>query len=220
MRGLSPQEANRLVVGARGEINVTAGLYKGRYATNIQEVNEDLVGLSYPMMKGVLLPAYRAMDFDLVIDDGNALYLYPMSVVKVDVSTGLPLLWARIAGDVDRIQRRNFLRVSCFWDVSIFHLDREVAAPGSESWFVVKVVDISQGGFRFKVKWSGTFNENDDLLAYFILNQSYYYLLCRTTRIIHTVQGWDIGAKFDAVPSGVEKALLDYVRKQELSGRG
>ena len=147
----SVELASRFKIGTKVDISINAGLYKGRYASRVEDVKgDDLLCLAHPLLKGVLLPVYRDMSFLMNVEDGTAVYEYEMTVIRIDLKTGLPLLWAQIDGAPMRIQRRRFLRVDSFWNVKIFPLQVEIEKPMQGKWFDARVVDVSLGGYRFK----------------------------------------------------------------------
>jgi c-di-GMP-binding flagellar brake protein YcgR len=183
----------------------------------------DMVGLAHPLMGGSLLPAYRDLNFDFVMEDGNALYVFDMSVRRVETQTGLPIMWANLLDYPERIQRRHFLRVACLWNILIFHMGRERKEPMSAKWSPAKAIDISLGGYRFKISKgdSGdlTFETDDRILVFFTLSEKQYIMPGRATRIVQTNDSWEVGISFDSVSSSMEKKLFEYIRQQEIMWR-
>jgi c-di-GMP-binding flagellar brake protein YcgR len=210
-------------VGIKGEIVINAGIYKGRYASRVEDFKGDSVGFAHPLLGGALLPAYRDLNFDFVMEDGSALYVFPMSVRRVDMQSGLPIMWAVVFDWPKRIQRRQFLRVSCFWNIMIYHLGREVSQPMSSKWLPAKTMDISLGGYRFKISCADAgdliFESDDRILVHFVLAENEYMLLGRTTRIVQTGDSWEVGVGFDSLSSRMEKKLFEFIRQQEIMWR-
>ena len=213
--------SSRFKLGIKADISINAGLYKGRYASRVEDFKgDDLLGLAHPLLKGVLLPVYRDMSFLMSVEDGTAIYEYEMTVVRIDLKTGIPLLWARIEGEPTRIQRRRFLRVDSFWNVKIFPLQVEVEKPMQGRWFDARVVDISLGGYRFKAPHKGEFQQGDRFLLDFILAGKRYYIEGMASRIRVDENSWDVGVEFNMLPRSLERALFEYIRQQEMMGRG
>lgn len=214
---------SKLKPGLKGEIVINAGIYKGRYATRIEDLREESIGLAHPLLKGALLPTYRDMSFTFSIEDGGALYVFDMSVRRLDTQTGLPILWGTINDYPKRIQRRQFLRVSCLWDISIFHLDMEAKSPLSARWLDARAIDVSLGGCRFRLSDDAAgdlaFESGESLLVRFNLAGHEYFQIGRTSRIVHNPRTWEVGVVFDSVPVSVEKKLFEYIRQQEIMGR-
>lgn len=213
----------KTVVGTKVDIVIVAGLYKGHYPSRVEDFNEEneYVALAHPLMRGALLPIYRDMGFTLVIEDSSAVCEYQMSVVRLDLKTGLALLWARVEGGPNRIQRRRFLRVNCFWKAHLFFLEQEIKQPMSGRWYDVNVMDVSLGGFRFKGAIDMPVEKGHRFLLNFSLGKRILFLEGRASRV-QTLdeQMWDVGVEFDSLPVSVEKALFEYIRQQEMLGRG
>jgi c-di-GMP-binding flagellar brake protein YcgR len=213
--------ASKLQPGIKGEIAVNAGIYKGRYPSRVEDVDleNNIVGLAHPFMKGALMPAYRDMNLTFTLEDSTALYVFDLSVRRVDIQ-GPPIMWANILGEPERVQRRQFLRISCFWDVLIFHMENEVRQPMSSSWLSAKAIDISLGGYRFILPDEDagdlTFESGDRMCIRFDLASREQLHVGRATRIVHSDEKWEVGVSFDALPVSAEKKLFEYIRQQEI----
>jgi c-di-GMP-binding flagellar brake protein YcgR len=210
-------------VGVKGEIQVNAGIYKGRYASRVEDIKGETVGFAHPLISGALLPAYRDLNFDFVMEDGGALYVFPMAVRRVEMQAGLPIMWADMENYPKRIQRRQFLRVSCLWDALIFHMGCEMKEPMSGKWLPAKAIDISLGGYRFRItrgEAAGVFFELDDrILVCFTIDDDKHMLMGRVTRVITAGSSWEVGVGFDSLPSSAEKKLFGFIRRQEIIWR-
>lgn len=213
----------KMQAGIKGEIVINAGIYKGRYASRVEDMKGDMVGFAHPLMSGALLPAYRDLNFDFVMEDGSALYVFDMAVKRVEMQSGLPIMWAYHLDNPKRIQRRQFLRVSCLWNIMIYHLGREAKEPMSAKWLPAKAIDISLGGYRFKLPMAEamglTFESDDRILVFFTLSEKQYMLPGRTTRIVLAGSVWEVGVGFDSMSSSMEKRLFEYIRQQEIIWR-
>lgn len=210
---------SKLQPGIKGEIVIDAGIYKGRYSSRVEDVRGDTVGFAHPLMKGALLPAYREMNFVFVLEDSGALFEFKMAVRRVESKSGLPILWAVLLEYPKRVQRRNFLRVSCLWDVLIFPLNNEQSNAMSGRWTDAKIIDISLGGYRFKTPHDLHFENDDKVLVRFTLGGKEYFLLGRVSRVIHLKTSWEVGVELDSLASSVEKKLFEFIRQQEMLGR-
>jgi c-di-GMP-binding flagellar brake protein YcgR len=215
--------AYKMQVGVKGEIVINAGIYKGRYASRVEDIKNDIVGFAHPLIGGALLPAYRDLNFDFVMEDGSALYVFPMSVRRVEMQSGLPVMWADMTDYPQRIQRRQFLRVSCLWDILVFHMGFELREPMSSKWMPAKAIDISLGGYRFKISKEEAgpvaFETEDQILVYFTLYEKQYALAGKATRIVFENGSWEVGVSFDSLPAVVEKKLFEFIRQQEIIWR-
>jgi c-di-GMP-binding flagellar brake protein YcgR len=215
----------KLKPGLKGEIVIDAGVYRGRYPSRVEDILEDgIVGLAYPLFRGALLPVYRDLDFTFVFEDSGALYMFEMAVRRVDTQSGsVALMWAAVFGDPRRVQRRQFLRVSCPWDVKAFQVEWETSSPMSTHWMNGRALDISLGGIRFKITDENagghTFESGEKVFINFPLAGRQNFQLGRASRIVHTGGAWEIGVEFESLPSSVEKKLFEFIRQQEMTGR-
>jgi c-di-GMP-binding flagellar brake protein YcgR len=211
---------NKLQAGARGEIVINAGIYKGHYASYVEEIKSEMIGFAHPLMSNALLPVYRELEFDFVMEDGNAQYIFEMAVRRVEIQGGLSILWAVLQEPPKRIQRRQFLRVPCLWDISVFHTEYEKREPMSAKWLPAHAINISLGGYRFKISREDSrgvrFEHGDKLLVFFELSGRQYMLMGSAMRIEYAENFWEVGVSFDSLPSIMEKKLFEYIRQQEL----
>jgi c-di-GMP-binding flagellar brake protein YcgR len=215
--------SSKLQIGVKGEIAVNAGIYKGHYPSRVEDFKGEAVGLAHPLMRGALLPAYREMNFTFTMEDGAALYVFDMSVRRVETQSGPPILWANINGYPERVQRRQFLRISCLWNISVFHMENEISRPMTSTWLQAKAIDVSLGGYRFvindDVAGDLSFELGDRIFVRFYLASAEHLQIGRVTRVVHREGKWEIGVSFDSLPSSTEKKLFEYIRQQEIMYR-
>jgi c-di-GMP-binding flagellar brake protein YcgR len=213
----------KIQVGKKGEIQINAGIYKGHYASRVEDIKGDIVGLAHPLISGALLPVYRELNFDFIMEDGGALYIFPMAVRRVEMQGGVPIMWADFANYPKRIQRRQFLRVSCLWDILVFHIGYELKEPMSGKWLPAKAIDVSLGGYRFKISKEDAgelvFETDDRILLYFTLSDARLILTGKATRITREGVFWEVGVGFDSLPAKIERKLFEFIRQQEILWR-
>jgi c-di-GMP-binding flagellar brake protein YcgR len=214
----------KMQVGKKGDIQINAGIYKGHYSSLVEDIKGDIVGFAHPLVSGALLPVYRELNFDFILEDGRALYIFPMAVRRVEMQSGVPVMWANMVDYPKRIQRRQFLRVSCLWDLFVFHVGRELSEPMSVKWLPAKAIDISLGGYRFKIsrEYTGglSFEMDDRILVHFAFSDvSQVMLLGKVTRVVMEGGFWEIGVGFDSLPAKIEKKLFEFIRQQEMLWR-
>jgi c-di-GMP-binding flagellar brake protein YcgR len=211
---------NKLQVGVKGEIVINAGIYKGHYASYVEDIKPETVGFAHPLMSGALLPVYRELEFDFIMEDASAQYIFEMAVRRVEIQGGLAIMWAVLQDRPRRIQRRQFLRVPCLWNISIFHTEYEKREPMSAKWLPAHAINISLGGYRFKISKDDAqglrFQHGDRILVFFELFGRQYMLLGCAMRIEFSGHFWEVGVSFDSLPSIMEKRLFEYIRQQEL----
>jgi c-di-GMP-binding flagellar brake protein YcgR len=214
---------SKLKPGIRGVIAIDAGLYKGRYPSMLEDLKDDMLALAPPLLNGVLLPIYRDMDFTFTIEDSTALYIFDMSAWRLEMKDGVPLMWATILDEPRRIQRRQFVRISCFQNVTIFHIEEEQRKPMRVTWKHAKALDISLGGIGLKLDDGAAeglvFEPGDRLMVCFELLGEKCFLTGRVSKIMHEDKMWKVGMGFDSIAISVERKLFRYIRQQEIMGR-
>lgn len=222
-QSLAESYIRKLKHGVKGDITVTSGTNAGRYPTHVEEVKDDMIGFAHPILQGAYLPVYKDLTFEFTMDDGAALYVYKMAVVKVSKATKPPIMWGEFIADPKRIQRRNYLRTSCLWDIQVFPLDIERKHPMSAKWLRARSLDVSIRGTRFVVidelPHKMGFKTGDKLMIYIDVFDKEYYLIGGATRVAHKQQGLEVGVEFAAVPPSLEKRFFEYIRQQEIKGR-
>lgn len=206
-------------IGGRCFLTVQAGLYKGKYPTRMEDVKDDLWAFAHPMRKGALLPLYREMAVTLLCEEQSCHLFAHATVVRSDMTGTVPLLWVRPEGNVERIQRRRFVRVPCLLDMMAFCLDFEEKNPLKGRWFAGKAADISLGGIRFRCSRSAVFGEEDELFLCLALSEPFWVVTKVIRRSDLPDDVCEAGLEFQALPRVVEKALLDFIRRQELQKR-
>jgi c-di-GMP-binding flagellar brake protein YcgR len=213
---------NKLQMGVKGEIVINAGIYKGHYPSFVEDVKPEAVGFAHPLVSDALLPVYRELEFDFVMEDGGAQYIFEMAVRRVEMRDGLAIMWAVLQDRPKRIQRRQFLRVPCLWNIFIFHTEYEKKEPMSAKWLPAYAINISLGGYRFKISKEDShglrFQQGDKILVFFELFDKQYMLSGSAMRIEYSGDFWEVGVSFDSLPSIMEKKLFEYIRQQELIG--
>ena len=125
---------SQLKVGARADIHIDAGLYKGHYPSRLEDIQGELLALSHPFLRGALLPIYKDMQFEVIFEDERSPVAVRASAVRSDLASPAPLLWVRPVGEPIRIQRRRFLRVPCLLKGAFFPLDVEARSPMRGEW--------------------------------------------------------------------------------------
>lgn len=212
--------ADKLQPGMKADFVVVSGSRKGRYPTIIEECNESDVTILCPLVKTAPLPLYKDMEAVLVTEDSNALYEFEISVARMSRGSNIPCVVVDLTGDARRIQRRHFLRVDCSWDIDIFHIEQEMAAPMTVNWKKARAMDISLRGLRFRIPDIDaddlTFEPASKIMIRYDLFEKEYFVMGTTTRIQHTDGVWEVGLSFDTVGSSAEKKLFEFIREQEI----
>ncbi|ACZ19543.1 type IV pilus assembly PilZ [Thermanaerovibrio acidaminovorans DSM 6589] len=207
-------------VGAKAEFKVHDGLFKGTYASRVEDLRDGMVALAHPMFKGGLLPVYRDMECEVISEDSRSPMRGSCVVVRSDLSSPVPLLWVRISGPVERVQRRRYLRVSCVKEFRVFPLEVEHRSPLSGRWLRAVGVDLSLGGIRFRLAFPYRLSREDSFLGMLPFGEAGVPAVLRLTRVERTADGLlDCGSSFESIPGWSEKYIIEFIRTQELNSR-
>ncbi|MCF7935506.1 MAG: PilZ domain-containing protein [Synergistales bacterium] len=209
-------------------LEMQTGLFKGQYISDLEDIREGLLALAHPMYKGGLLRLYRGVTLEVTVEGDPTPLRVKAEVVRSDLSGNLPLLWVRPVGEVEKHQRRAFVRVPCLMKSRFYNLSREDEKPLSGSWKEGKVLDISLGGMRLQHKshgkTDGIFQKEEMGLFTLNIEESPFLVLGRAMWVPQpNEEGMqDVGVAFTVVPVAVSKRLQQYIRQQELlaGGRG
>ncbi len=209
-------------IGVKADIHIEAGLYKGHYSSSLEDVQEDRIALAHPLRREGLLPVYREVEFGLFLQDEKApLYVKVLSQ-RCDLSGQIPLLWVRPVGKLEKIQRRRFVRVPCLLATEFWVLDEELVSPFSGVWRNGSVLDISLGGVRLQYREKKRFLERGMHALFFLELQQVRFLCAGEVVWAPPRKGEDIfevGVEFGGMTRSMEKALLVFIRQQEMSSR-
>ena len=50
------------LLGAKMDLAITSGLYKGNYPSRLEELENNMIGVAHPMLRTGLLPALRSTE--------------------------------------------------------------------------------------------------------------------------------------------------------------
>ncbi len=210
--------ASQLRVGARADIHIDAGLYKGHYPSRLEDIEGELLALSHPLLRGALLPVYRDMQFEVMFEDERSPILMRASAVRSDLASSVPLLWVRPIGELLRVQRRRFLRVPCLLKGAFFSLDVEARSPMRGEWRECDVLDISLGGAKLRSSDMRGLAAGDRVLLSLAIEGSPFMFVAKIVRLQESPDGLkEIAVEFESLFPLAETALIRFIRKQELS---
>jgi c-di-GMP-binding flagellar brake protein YcgR len=216
------------LTGAKVELIIGLGLYKGSYASRLEEVENGLIGLSHPTLRGALLPALRSTELLMKIEGSGCFYQGTVSVTRSTVKVAIPLLWVKLVSPLEKVQRRMFVRVPCSIKAEAFYLGadeeppEEVLSPPKE-WFSVRVSDISLGGVGVSVKknFASHCIEGGRYLLSISIGGMAFFLVGKLVKIFRKNEiNIEIGLAYEGLTSFVEKLMGGYIRQQEFITRG
>ncbi|MDR2179431.1 MAG: flagellar brake domain-containing protein [Synergistaceae bacterium] len=225
------------LIGAKVELVIAFGLYKGSYASRMEEVENGLIGVSHPMLRGALLPALRSTELLMKIEGNNCFYQAKVLVTRSTINVPVPLLWVKLASALEKVQRRMFVRVPCSIKAEVFFLSAEGESDESsgekspeeaakyppKAWFPGRVTDISLGGVGVTVKenLSPYCFEGGRYLLSMTIGGTVFFLVGKLVKILKKNDvNIEIGLAYEGLTSFVEKSMSGYIRQQEFITRG
>ncbi len=219
-------------IGLSVTVVVESGFFKGQYPSRIEDIDEEksLVALSHLMYKGSLLPIYRDMKVKIIITSEGGVFSVNAVVVRTDRRSVPPLIWIKPVGEVEKIQRRRFVRVSVLMDLSVFNLSYEDKYPLGGKWVDGKILDISLGGARISLP-KGICDVEDRILVEFefpdvdakksqkggkpvvFFGRMFIAKVVRKIRSVDNGEEW--GINFVGMPDICERKLQKFIFERE-----
>jgi c-di-GMP-binding flagellar brake protein YcgR len=217
------------LISSKVELVITSGLYKGSYASRLEEVEDKLlVGVAHPTVRGVFLPVMRSTELLLKIETSGCFYQATVSIVRNSLNVTVPLLWLKLMTPLEKVQRRMFVRVPCSIQADAFFLGCDAELPEGthlpqRQWFPVRVVDMSLGGCGISVKKNmhSYYLEGGRYLLSLNVGGTSFFLTGKLIKIFKkndvTVEA---GLAYDGLTALLEKLMGAFIRQQELLTRG
>jgi c-di-GMP-binding flagellar brake protein YcgR len=221
------------LVGSKVELVITLGLYKGIYPSRLEELEGGLIGLSHPTLRGAFLPALRSTELMMKIEGGGCYYQATASVVRSTINVPVPLLWVKPVSDLEKVQRRMFVRVPCSIKADAFCLgagegeenenpeDSPAPSPPKE-WFPVRVSNISLGGVGVVVKQelASRCLEGGRYLVLLNIGGTAFFLVSKLVKIMTKETNYiEAGLAYEGLSTFAEKLMGGYIRQQEFITR-
>ncbi|MDR1379601.1 MAG: flagellar brake domain-containing protein [Synergistaceae bacterium] len=227
----SQKQLVETLIGSKVELVIALGLYKGTYASRLEELENGLIGLSHPTLRGALLPTFRSTELLMKIDGSGCYYQATASVIRSTVNVPVPLLWVKPVSDLEKVQRRMFVRVPCSIKADAFCLkageDPVEGAPSPQNipkeWFPVRVSDISLGGVGVSVKKELVSRciEGGRYLLSLNISGTTFFLVGKLVKILQRdASKTEIGLAYEGLSTFLEKLMGGYIRQQEFITRG
>ncbi|AET70273.1 putative glycosyltransferase [Desulfosporosinus orientis DSM 765] len=137
----------KLSPGQAVELIALEGKYEGQYRTRIEEVGEKLLMVGAPFENGELVPLREGTKVKLTFWDEAAVYSFEGKIMQ-RIAVPIPLFILVLPDKVDKVQRRNYVRVPALFPVMFRTVNRE----GLSDFQKATMIDLSGGGIRFTTK--------------------------------------------------------------------
>lgn len=119
--------------------------YNGEYQSRIEDFDNGMISIAYPIQSGVLVPIRIGTDVTLVLTDEMAAYEFKTVVAQRETDP-IPVLKIPVPSEVKRIQRREYVRLDITLPTVIDISDNE--SEGSFREIRTETLEISGGGCR------------------------------------------------------------------------
>lgn len=213
-----------LQVNARIEIEVEDAEYAGKYFSRIMDINRKELRIMSPAVQGVAIPLRVNTPVRISYVGERAMYSFK-TVIKQRFNDALAGFVVTIPDQVDRVQRRNYVRleVQIHFRYRILQeehiLDIELNPEEFSSSYIV---DISGGGVRF---YSDQSIPEKSLLEMQIGIEGIEteILLGRVVRSRERVEGgFEIGVAFDSLSALTQDQIISWIfnKQRELRRMG
>lgn len=226
------------LIGSKMELGITNGLYKGSYASRLedlsppQEDGSSLLGVAHPMFKGALLPMSRSLELALKIESSGYFYQGEAEIIRHVINVPIPLLWLALKTPLEKVQRRMFVRVPCMLKGQAFLLETEAdpeeegvmpAPPPERRWFPLDLRDISLGGAGIAIRKedAACSRERGRYLLQTTIAETTFFIVCRMIKVFRVDEEGRIeaGMAYEGLPAFTEKLMGTFIRQQELNAR-
>jgi len=138
---------NKLQLGLTVELVVLEGEYEGTYRTRIEEVGERILAVGAPYENGEVVPLREETKIKLKFWDESAAYSFKGKIMQ-RVAVPVPIFILELPDSIDKVQRRNFVRVPAVFPITF----RMVTREGLSDVHKAMMLNLSGGGMRFSTK--------------------------------------------------------------------
>ena len=189
------------------------------YLSRVENICDGEITISWPTSRGIRAPVHDGDILSLFYTDTHAVYLLDACVLR-RLPEPIPLVVARAAGSVQRIQRREYVRVPAMVDVRLSA--RVITAKPSRDaeagtdFITTRTLDISGGGFAINHAASPrTGTLYDVVLSVPTLDEPLKMTakVVRSESAVDPVRGvyFRIGFAFIQVKESVRRQIVSYV---------
>ncbi|MGE5628546.1 MAG: flagellar brake protein [Solirubrobacterales bacterium] len=178
---------------------------EGRYKSTIQEIGEDYIGISIPILNGKYLPLPNGSEVDAFYYLGRDVYEFSTTVVGTKMDNKILIIVLNKPTSYEKVQRRNFARATTLTNVTY-------ARKIGENYenFQGVMLDLSGGGARLHVYQK--LRPGETILVYVPINDEIFNFKSQVIRIENQVdQECTVGLCFIDVEKAQREKLIKYV---------
>ncbi len=189
------------------------------YASRIEDINEKGIVIGTPIEKSVLVDLRPNSTVIIWLNEAIASYAL-FCRVRARIYEPLPLTFLDWPHDIQRIQRRNYVRVPASLQIEFSTGEKD--AEGKEIFHSALTGDISGGGLNFTT--SVKLSTKDPLkIILHLPGQEEIVLEGKITWIVHQSHNrYFVGIKFMKISEGIREHIIKYIfiRQRDLIRKG
>jgi len=214
-------------IGTKVDIINKSGINKGIYSSNVLDLKDGMIGLSQPMYKGSWV---QMSSMELAINVKTDSNLIEALVISHGTTFDgqIPILWVEPIGDINKVQRRSFVRIPCLLEASCCFLEiysetlkTESEPDDPKEWFPILINNISLGGIAATVKlgFQGNFYKKGRYLLAADFGKGLMFLNLLLRNIFSNNDMLNGTFAFGGLSVYQDRTIGNFVRRQELLGR-
>lgn len=156
------------ILSTGDKVDIVHGQKEHRYKSKIMDIlDEETLRLSVPTEGNVIVPLEKGARLSLTFFCGRKLYSCRGEITDRYKEDKLYLMVVRLTSELERIQRRQFYRLSHSMEIEFRKVLEEDTAEVEElPWNKGTTIDISGGGCRFNAATACTEQEKLEIRFY------------------------------------------------------
>lgn len=176
------------------------------YKSNIQEVNDDGLSISIPVINGEYLTLQSGKEIIAIsYDKDGTVYKFNCKIKERKIEGTISLYVTDAPYNIEKIQRRDFVRVQFVKDIFYKRLNNEGINRAM-------MLDLSGGGAR--VKFNEKFELNDKTKIIINHEDEEIEIETKAVRIEKALDGdWICGLLFDEIDERIREKIINLVFK-------
>ena len=206
MRGMMMKYEDKLRIGLAVDIEVTDGEYQGTYKSKIEEKGVRIISIGVPVADGQFVPLREGTRIKIVFSDEAAAYTFTTVLIR-RIATPIPLLVIEYPANIQKIQRRQYVRVPQVMPIEYCILAKEGITRPKKAF----TIDLSGGGLQFKAQEN--IPPESILIIKVVIGESKIELPANVTRSVKEEdrEGYKISTEFRDITESSRDMIIRFV---------
>ena len=195
---------------------------KVSYRSRVEGILSNKITLAAPLKQGQIVPLSPGTTVKVIYTDQMAIYSFLSQVISLN-RQNLPTVILGEPYDLQRIQRRNFVRLEATLNIIITQVDEDYKPAGET--FSGTTVDLSGGGAMFLCNTVLKCGDSLATMVYLSDNDS-VKALGRVTRFVENLPNakhkYSVGIEFTVIEESERDKIIKFIfnRQRELRKKG